>query len=123
MIDIVQLLTESVSQRASDLHLSAGVVPMIRVDGELKKLDHYALHHDDIIEVLNSIMSEAQLAHFAHAMECDFSFEIAGLSRFRVNAYQQTRGVAVAFLNVFLLWKMCLRLLFLLNSPAVRVGW
>jgi twitching motility protein PilT len=100
MIDIVQLLTESVSQRASDLHLSAGVVPMIRVDGELKKLDHHALHHDDIIEVLNSIMSEAQLAHFAHVMECDFSFEIAGLSRFRVNAYQQTRGVAVAFRGI-----------------------
>ena len=97
MIDIAQLLTASLSQRASDLHLSSGLAPMIRVDGELKKLTSEALSNIDIMSSLQGIMSEAQWLRFAQLMECDFSFEIPGLSRFRVNAFQQTRGASVAF--------------------------
>jgi twitching motility protein PilT len=96
MIDIAQLLTASVSERASDLHLSSGLAPMIRVDGELKKLATEALSHTDIMAALQGIMSEAQWLRFTQLMECDFSFEIPDLSRFRVNAFQQTRGVSVA---------------------------
>ena len=97
MLDLVQLLTAALAQRASDLHLSAGLAPMIRVDGELKHLDRVVQTHEDIRAALQGVMSEAQWASFASAMACDFSFEIVGLSRFRVNVFQHMRGVGVAF--------------------------
>lgn len=96
-MNIQHLLAQSVAQRASDLHLSAGLTPIIRVDGDLQKLSDHTLSDAAIRDAVYSIMTVHQREHFERELECDFSFEVAGLSRFRVNAFHQTRGVAVAF--------------------------
>lgn len=97
MINMTQWLTESVAMHASDLHLSAGLAPIVRVDGDLQQLNAEVLSHEAIMQGLHSIMNAVQRARFEASMECDFSFEVEGLSRFRVNAFQQMRGVSVAF--------------------------
>jgi twitching motility protein PilT len=100
MIDIEQLLAQSVSLKASDLHLSAGLPPMVRVDGDLRALGSDHLQHDPLMCALHTLMSGPQRDRFTRSMECDFSINVAGLSRFRVNAFQQMRGVSVAFRGI-----------------------
>ena len=96
-MQIQQLLTESVERRASDLHLSAGLPAMLRIDGSLREYAQDVLTHEEILQAVQGIMSPLQKAHFEEELECDFSFEVPGVSRFRVNVYQQIRGVSVAF--------------------------
>jgi twitching motility protein PilT len=92
-----ELLALCIEHNASDLHLSAGLAPLLRVDGELKTLDHPPLTTLELNQLLQDIMNEEQRASFAKDLEIDFSFTITALTRFRVNVFQQQRGPAAVF--------------------------
>ena len=77
-MDITQLLAFGVEQKASDCHLSAGEPPMIRIDGDLKKLDYPALTKEEVHALIYDIMSDVQRRVFEETHECDFSFELGG---------------------------------------------
>ena len=94
---IEALLDFAVKNNASDLHLSSGLPPIFRVDGELCPFDFPSLEHQDIIQMMDSIMSDKQRGDYKKNLETDFSFELRELARFRVNAYQQERGAAAVF--------------------------
>jgi twitching motility protein PilT len=99
-MDITELLAFTVTNKASDLHLSAGMPPMIRVDGDVRRLDLPALDHSQVHDMVYDIMNDRQRKDYEEFLETDFSFEIPGLARFRVNAFNQHRGAAAAFRNV-----------------------
>ncbi|WP_428100030.1 type IV pilus twitching motility protein PilT [Candidatus Rariloculus sp.] len=99
-VDIAQLLSFAVTNNASDLHLSAGVAPMIRVDGEVKRIDMPVLKHNEVHSMVYGIMNDKQRKDFEAFLETDFSFEIPGLARFRVNAFNQNRGCAAVFRTI-----------------------
>jgi twitching motility protein PilT len=96
-MDLAELLTFSVKNKSSDLHLSSGLPPMIRVDGDLRTTNLPLLEHNDIIKMIYDVMTDRQRGEFATCLEIDFSFEIANLSRFRVNVFNQLRGAAAVF--------------------------
>ena len=98
--DISQLLAFSVKNKASDLHLSAGVPPMIRVDGDMRRINMPAMEHKDVYDMVYDIMNDKQRKDYEEFLECDFSFEIPGLARFRVNAFNQNRGAAAVFRTI-----------------------
>ena len=93
-MDITQLLAFSVKNKASDLHLSAGLPPMIRVNGDVRRLNVEPLEHKEVFAMLYDIMNDTQRKVYEENLEVDFSFEIEGLARFRVNAFNQNRGAA-----------------------------
>ncbi|MFK8014152.1 MAG: type IV pilus twitching motility protein PilT, partial [Gammaproteobacteria bacterium] len=99
-VDIAQLLAFAVKNDASDLHLSAGVPPMIRVDGDIKRVNMPALEHKDVHSMVYDIMNDKQRKDFEEFFETDFSFEIPGLARFRVNAFNQNRGSGAVFRTI-----------------------
>ena len=93
-MDITQLLAFAVKNKASDLHLSAGLPPLIRVHGDVRRLNVPTLEHKEVFAMLYDIMSDTQRKVYEERLEVDFSFEIQGLARFRVNAFNQNRGAA-----------------------------
>ncbi len=97
---IQELLKQCIDQKASDLHLSAGLPPMLRIHGDLTRLSDTPLTDEVIRKALKSIMNEPQQARFAEFMECDFSFDLPGVSRFRANVFMQTRGIGAAFRGI-----------------------
>jgi len=99
-VDIAQLLAFSVKNNASDLHLSAGVPPMIRVDGDVKRINMPALTHKEVHGMIYDIMSDKQRKDYEEFLETDFSFEVPKLARFRVNAFNQTRGAGAVFRTI-----------------------
>ena len=99
-MNIQHLLVQCVSRKASDLHLSSGVPAMLRVDGDLTPLSETALSHDSLYAALMSIMSSAQQQQFSQTLECDFSLALPDVSRFRVNVFQQARGVSAVFRGI-----------------------
>jgi twitching motility protein PilT len=99
-MDITQLLTFGVQQGASDCHLSSGEPPMLRIHGELKKLDHAALSKDDVHNMVFDMMNDNQRKVFQETRECDFSFEMGEIARFRVNVFMQRRGEAAVFRTI-----------------------
>ena len=99
-MDITELLAFSVKHKASDLHLSAGVPPMIRVDGDVRKVNMPALEHKEVHNLIYDIMNDKQRKDFEELLETDFSFEIPDLARFRVNAFNQNRGAAAVFRTI-----------------------
>ncbi|MFT6984250.1 MAG: twitching motility protein PilT [Psychromonas sp.] len=99
-MDITELLAFSVKHNASDLHLSAGVPPMIRVDGEVRKINVPALEHKEVHSLIYDIMNDKQRKDFEEKLETDFSFEIPDLARFRVNAFNQKRGAGAVFRTI-----------------------
>ncbi len=99
-MDITQLLTFGVQQGASDCHLSAGEPPMLRIHGELKKLEHPALSKDEVHNMVFDMMNDNQRKVFQETRECDFSFEMGEIARFRVNVYMQRRGEAAVFRTI-----------------------
>ena len=99
-MDITELLHFTVKNNSSDLHLSAGQPPMIRVDGDLRKINVPALEHKDVLKIVYDIMNDKQRKEYEEFLELDFSFEIANLSRFRVNAFTQARGAAAVFRTI-----------------------
>ncbi|MGB5544420.1 MAG: ATPase, T2SS/T4P/T4SS family, partial [Gammaproteobacteria bacterium] len=99
-VEIDQLLTFAVKNNASDLHLSAGVPPMIRVDGDVKRINMPALSHKEVHSMIYDIMNDKQRKAFEEYFETDFSFEIPDLARFRVNAFNQSRGAGAVFRTI-----------------------
>lgn len=99
-MDITELLDFSVKQNASDLHLSAGVPPMVRVDGDVRKLTLPPFSHSDVHRLVFDIMNDAQRNEFEEKLEVDFSFELPSVGRFRVNAFNQSRGCAAVFRTI-----------------------
>jgi twitching motility protein PilT len=96
-MDITELLAFSAKQGASDLHLSAGLPPMIRVDGEVRRINLPALSHKEVHALVYDIMNDKQRKDFEEFLETDYSFEVPGVARFRVNAFNQNRGAAPRF--------------------------
>ena len=96
-MDITELLAFTVKNKASDLHVSAGLPPMIRVHGDVRRINLPALAHKDVHGMVYDIMNDAQRKQYEEFLETDFSFEIPNLARFRVNAFNQNRGAAAVF--------------------------
>jgi len=99
-MDIAELLAFSVKNEASDLHLSSGLPPMIRVDGDLRQLSVPALDNQQLTELLYSTMNDHQRRDFEANLEVDFSYAVPGLARFRVNCFHNDRGVGGAFRTI-----------------------
>lgn len=99
-IDITELLKFGVQSGASDLHLSAGLPPMMRVHGDVKQLNFPPLEHKDVHAMVYDIMNAHQRKFYESELECDFSYEIPNVSRFRVNAFNQSRGAAAVFRTI-----------------------
>jgi len=99
-MDITQLLAFSVKNKASDLHLSSGLPPMIRVHGDVRRINVDPMSHKQVHGLVYDIMNDTQRKHYEDTLECDFSFEIQGLARFRVNAFNQNRGAAAVFRTI-----------------------
>ena len=99
-MDISDLLAFSVKNKASDLHLSAGLPPMIRVHGDIRKINVPALDHTQVHGMVYDIMNDGQRKVYEETLECDFSFEIPNLARFRVNAFNHNRGSGAVFRTI-----------------------
>ena len=99
-MDISELLAFSVKNKASDLHLSAGLPPMIRVHGDVRRINLPPLEHKDVHSMIYDIMNDGQRKQYEEVLECDFSFAIPGLARFRVNAFNQERGASAVLRTI-----------------------
>ena len=99
-MDITEMLAFSEKQGASDLHLSAGLPPMIRVDGDVRRINLPPMDHKEVHALIYDIMNDKQRKNFEESWETDFSFEIPGVARFRVNAFNQNRGAAAVFRTI-----------------------
>ncbi|MBP3194158.1 MAG: type IV pilus twitching motility protein PilT [Cardiobacteriaceae bacterium] len=99
-VKLDDLLRFTNQQGASDLHLSSGLPPMIRVDGDVKRLDLPVLENQELRNMIFEIMTDAQMKSFEEKWEADFSTELHGVSRFRVNVFNQNRGIAVVFRTI-----------------------
>ncbi|MCP1621961.1 type IV pilus twitching motility protein PilT [Pseudomonas nitroreducens] len=99
-MDITELLAFSAKQGASDLHLSAGLPPMIRVDGDVRRINLPPLEHKQVHALIYDIMNDKQRKDFEEFLETDFSFEVPGVARFRVNAFNQNRGAGAVFRTI-----------------------
>jgi twitching motility protein PilT len=99
-VDISDLLAFSVKNKASDLHLSAGLPPMIRVHGDVRKINVPSMDHTQVHDMVYDIMNDGQRKRYEETLECDFSFEIPNLARFRVNAFNHNRGSGAVFRTI-----------------------
>ncbi|MBF0588757.1 MAG: type IV pilus twitching motility protein PilT [Magnetococcales bacterium] len=99
-MEISELLAFSVKSGASDLHLSAGMPPLIRVDGDIRRIDVPTLDHEQVHDMIYDIMNDKQRKDYEENLEADFSFEIPNLARFRVNAFVQNRGAGAVFRTI-----------------------
>jgi twitching motility protein PilT len=99
-MDIAELLAFSVKNNASDLHISAGMPPMIRVDGDIRRINVPSLDHKTVHSLIYDIMNDKQRKDFEEFLETDFSFEIPNLARFRVNAFNHNRGAGGVFRTI-----------------------
>jgi len=99
-MNLNELLAFCVQQGASDLHLSAGLPPMVRVDGDVRRIDLPAMDAAQVKALIYEVMNESQQAEYDSALEIDFSLEVPFLSRFRVNAFTHNRGLGVAFRSI-----------------------
>ncbi|MBN3562348.1 type IV pilus twitching motility protein PilT [Aliamphritea spongicola] len=99
-MDITELLSFTVQQGASDLHISAGMPPVIRVDGEVRRIKLPSLDHKQVHTLIYDIMNDKQRKDYEELFETDFSFEVPKLARFRVNAFNQNRGAAAVFRTI-----------------------
>jgi twitching motility protein PilT len=99
-MDISELLAFVVKNKASDLHLSSGLPPMIRVHGDVRRINLPAMEHKDVHAMVYDIMNDGQRKFYEENLECDFSFAIPNLARFRVNAFVQHRGAGAVFRTI-----------------------
>ena len=99
-MDITELLAFGVKNGASDLHLSAGLPPMIRVDGDVRRINLPAMDHKQVHGLIYDIMNDKQRKDYEEFLETDFSFEVPGVARFRVNAFNQNRGAGAVFRTI-----------------------
>ena len=96
-MDIAQLLTFAVKRGASDLHLSAGLPPMVRVDGDMRRISLPPLAGEQVRTLIHGVMSDRQRRDYETSRELDFAMAVPGLTRFRVNAFHQHRGAGAVF--------------------------
>ena len=96
-MDLTELLAFVVKNKASDLHLSAGLPPMIRVHGDVRRINLPPLEHSEVHAMVYDIMNDGQRKFYEENLECDFSFAIPNLARVRVNAFVQQRGAGAVF--------------------------
>ena len=99
-MNLDDLLTFAVKHNASDLHLSAGLPPLIRVDGDIRRVNLPPMEHKEVHRLVYDIMSDKQRKDYDEYLECDFSFEIPNLARFRVNAFNHNRGAGGVFRTI-----------------------
>ncbi|MBB3166918.1 type IV pilus twitching motility protein PilT [Simiduia aestuariiviva] len=99
-MDITELLAFSAKQGASDLHLSSGLPPMIRVDGDVRRINLPPMQHKQVHGLIYEIMNDRQRKDYEEFLETDFSFEVPGVARFRVNAFNQNRGAGAVFRTI-----------------------
>lgn len=99
-MDITELLSFTVQQGASDLHISAGMPPVIRVDGDVRRIKLPSLDHKQVHSLVYDIMNDKQRKEYEENFETDFSFEVPKLARFRVNAFNQNRGAGAVFRTI-----------------------
>jgi twitching motility protein PilT len=99
-MDLTELLAFVVKNKASDLHLSSGLPPMIRVHGDVKRINLPSLEHKDVHAMIYDIMNDGQRKFYEENLECDFSFAVPNLARFRVNAFVQNRGAAAVMRTI-----------------------
>ncbi|WP_019528408.1 type IV pilus twitching motility protein PilT [Dasania marina] len=99
-MDITELLAFSAKQGASDLHLSAGLPPMIRVDGDVRRINLPPMEHKEVHSLIYEIMNDKQRKDYEEFLETDFSFEVPGVARFRVNAFNHNRGCGAVFRTI-----------------------
>jgi len=99
-MDITELLAFGVKNKASDLHLSAGLPPMIRVHGDMRRINLPAMDHKEVHAMVYDIMNDGQRKHYEENKEIDFSFEVPNLARFRVNAFIQNRGAGAVMRTI-----------------------
>ncbi|MBG56880.1 MAG: type IV pili twitching motility protein PilT [Porticoccus sp.] len=99
-MDITELLAFSVKQGSSDLHLSGGLPPMIRIDGDMRRVNLPPMQHKEVHQLIYDIMNDKQRRDYEEFLETDFSFEVPGVARFRVNAFNQNRGAAGVFRTI-----------------------
>jgi twitching motility protein PilT len=96
-MDISELLIFTQKESASDLHLSAGEIPMVRIHGEMKRVEMPPLSREELHVMLYDVLSDQQRKRFEEVHELDFSLDLKGIARYRVNAFRQARGEAVVF--------------------------
>ena len=99
-MDLTELLAFVVKNKASDLHLSSGLPPMIRVHGDIRRINVPPLEHKDVHGMVYDIMNDGQRKFYEENLECDFSFAVPNLARFRVNAFVQQRGAAAVMRTI-----------------------
>ena len=99
-MDITQLLAFGIEQGASDCHLSSGEPPMLRIHGDLKKLEHEPLPKEEVHAMVYDIMNDALRKAFEATHEVDFSFELGDIARFRVNVFMQRKGEGAVFRTI-----------------------
>jgi twitching motility protein PilT len=99
-MEISDLLAFSVKNKASDLHLSAGLPPIIRVNGDIRRINLPEMSHKTVHDMIYDIMNEGQRKVYEESLEVDFSFEVPSLARFRVNAFNQNRGAGAVFRTI-----------------------
>jgi twitching motility protein PilT len=99
-MDITELLLLSAARGASDLHLSAGLAPMVRIDGDIQPLDWPVLQQPQVLALIHSLMSEAQRREFEAVQDLDFACELATVGRFRVNAFRHQRGAGAVLRSI-----------------------
>jgi twitching motility protein PilT len=99
-MDIAELLAFSVKNKASDLHISAGVPPSVRVDGDLRRINLPELSHQEVLDLLYNVMTDSQRQKFEEHNDIDFSFAIPDLARFRANAFCHDRGAGGVFRTI-----------------------
>ena len=96
-MEVSELLAFTVKNQASDLHLSSGEPPMIRINGDMTRIKMPLIDHREVQTMVYDIMNDAQRKHFEEHMEIDFSFALGDIARFRVNVFEQRRGMGAVF--------------------------
>ena len=99
-MDLSELLAFAVKNGASDIHISAGLPPLIRIDGDIRRIKVDPLSSNLVHDMIYDIMLDSQRKEFEERWETDFAFEIPNVARFRVNAFNQARGPGAAFRTI-----------------------
>lgn len=95
-MDILVLMKEALSKRASDLHFVVKSPPIMRIDGELVKVSDKPLTREDSLDLAKQVLNEAQMKQFEELGEMDLSYSVQGYGRFRVNVFKQRGSISIA---------------------------
>ena len=99
-MDLTELLAFSAKEGASDLHISAGLPPIVRIDGDVRRINLPPMDHRQVSSLIDEIMNDKQRRDYKEFLETDFSFDVPGVARFRVNVFNQNRGSAAVFRTI-----------------------